>query len=183
MIPLDCGGGHSTSDLARVFATNVGFYRPLVTTSFAIDRAIWDLDPLGYAITNLVLLLADAAILFLLARRLMLPSPAALFAVAAWMFNFHGINMALLWISGRTALLLCLFSLSAVLTWISGNRELAALLTFAALLCRKKRSCCATSGADRLRVWRHTRHEHATYTPSIVAALDGGRALSDSESA
>jgi hypothetical protein len=129
---------HSAGDLQRVFATNVGFYRPLVTLSFAIDRGIWNLDPRGYAVTNLILLVADAGLLFVLARRLSLSSSASLFAVAAWMFNFHGINMALLWISGRTALLLCLFSLAAVLVWLRGSRQAAALLTLAAMLCKEE---------------------------------------------
>jgi hypothetical protein len=121
-----------------VFWTNVGFYRPLVTLSFAIDRGIWNLDPRGYAFTNLILLVADAGLLFVLARRLSLSSSAALFASAAWMFNFHGINMALLWISGRTALLLCLFSLAAVLAWRRGRRLAAALHTLAAMLCKEE---------------------------------------------
>jgi hypothetical protein len=129
---------HSASDLQRIFAANVGFYRPLVTLSFAIDRGVWSLDPRGYAVTNLILLGADAGLLFVLARRLSLSSSASLFAVAAWMFNFHGINMALLWISGRTALLLCLFSMAAVLVWLRGSRLAAALLTFAAMLCKEE---------------------------------------------
>jgi hypothetical protein len=129
---------HSAGDLQRVFSTNLGFYRPLVTLSFAIDRGIWSLDPRGYALTNLILLVADAGLLFVLARRLSLPSSVSLFASAAWMFNFHGINMALLWISGRTALLLCLFSLAAVLAWLRRRRLAAALLTLAAMLCKEE---------------------------------------------
>ena len=92
---------HSPGDVARIFSTNVGFYRPLVTTSFAIDRAVWDLDARGYALTNATLLLANAGLLFLVGRRLSLPPEAALLAAAVWAFNFHGINMALLWTSGR----------------------------------------------------------------------------------
>jgi len=78
---------HSPADLARIFSTNVGFYRPLVTTSFAIDRAMWNLDARGYALTNLTLLVANAGLLFLLARRLWLPVEAALLAAAVWVFN------------------------------------------------------------------------------------------------
>ena len=129
---------HSAGDLQRIFATNVGFYRPLVTLSFAIDRGVWNLDPRGYAFTNLMLLVADAGLLFALARRLSLSSAASLFAVAAWMFNFHGINMALLWLSGRTALLLCLFSTTAVLAWLRSLRLAAVLLTCAAMLCKEE---------------------------------------------
>ena len=128
----------SPRDLQRIFTTNVGFYRPLVTLSFAVDRGIWHLDPRGYAVTNLMLLAADAVLLFALARRLSLSPAVALFAVTVWLFNFHGINMALLWISGRTALLLCLFSLGAALAWTERRRAIAALLTLAAMLCKEE---------------------------------------------
>ena len=129
---------HSAGDLQRIFATNVGFYRPLVTLSFAIDRGVWSLNARGYAVSNLILLVATAGLLFTLARRLWLSSPVSLFAVAVWMFNFHGINMALLWISGRTALVLCLFSLAAVLAWLRGRRFVGALLTLAAMLSKEE---------------------------------------------
>lgn len=129
---------HSPADVRRIFATNVGFYRPLVTASFAIDRAIWGLDERGYAFTNLLLLAADAALLFLLATRLALPVPAALFAVGVWTLNFHGINMALLWISGRTALLLILFALAATLALLRGHGVAAGLFTLAAMLCKEE---------------------------------------------
>jgi len=129
---------HSLDDVRRVFSTNVGFYRPIVTLSFAIDRDIWKFDPRGYAITNVMLLAADAALLFMLARRLSLSSASALSAVAMWMFNFHGINMALLWISGRTTLLLCVFSLAATLAWIRRWPVAAGLFTLAAMLCKEE---------------------------------------------
>jgi hypothetical protein len=129
---------HSFADVRRVFSTNVGFYRPLVTLSFAIDRGIWNLDPRGYALTNVTLLAADVALLFMLARRLSLSSAAALSAAAIWMFNFHGINMALLWISGRTTLLLCFFSLAATLAWIRRWPVAAGFFTLAAMLCKEE---------------------------------------------
>ena len=128
----------SLSDVLRVFSTNVGFYRPLVTMSFAIDRGIWNLDPRGYAITNLILLVGDAALLFVLARRQSLSSASALCAVAIWLFNFHGINMALIWMSGRTTLLLCLFSLATTLAWMRRWPVGAGLFTLAAMLCKEE---------------------------------------------
>ena len=129
------------ADLARIFSTNVGFYRPLVTTSFALDRAIWNLDARGYALTNVALLAANAGLLFLLARVLSLPQEAALFAAAVWVFNFHGINMALLWTSGRTALLLCLFAQAGAVAFAAGGRSsplLTGLFALAAMLCKEE---------------------------------------------
>jgi hypothetical protein len=128
----------SLPDLVHLFTTNVGFYRPLVSTTFAVDHALWGLNPEGYALTNVALLLADAVLLFLLARRLSLPPAAALFAVAVWAFNFHGVNMAVLWISGRTALLLCLFGQASTLAFLNNRYSTAALLGFAAMLCKEE---------------------------------------------
>ena len=59
-------------------------------------------------------------------------------AVAAWSFNFHGVNMALLWISGRTALLLCMFALSVALAVLSGRTLLAGCLSLLAMLCKEE---------------------------------------------
>ena len=132
---------HSPGDIAHIFSTNVGFYRPLVTTSFAIDRAVWRLDPRGYALTNATLLLANAGLLFLVGRRLSLPPEAALLAAAVWAFNFHGVNMALLWTSGRTALLLCLFAQASALAWLSDgpwSPAVAGLLALAAMCCKEE---------------------------------------------
>jgi hypothetical protein len=131
----------SPLDIVRIFSTNVGFYRPLVTLSFAFDRAVWHLDPRGYALTNVLLLTGDAALLFLLARRLSLPREAALVAAAVWLFNFHGINMALLWTSGRTALLLCLFAQASALVFLRATRSstvAAGLLALLAMLCKEE---------------------------------------------
>jgi hypothetical protein len=128
----------SLPELAHLYTTNVGFYRPLVSTTFAVDEAIWGVNPVGYALTNVALFLADAVLLFLLARRLSLPPAAALFGVAVWAFNFHGVNMAVLWISGRTALLLCLFGLASTLAFLSNRHSTAALLAFAAMLCKEE---------------------------------------------
>src|SRR6266850_3560981 len=129
---------HAPADLGRLFTANVGFYRPLVAATFAADYALWGLNPRGYAATNVILLLADAVLLFLLVRRFSLPPPAALLAVAVWAFNFHGVNMALLWTSGRTALLLCLCGVASALAFLRGHRLAAALLAGAAMLCKEE---------------------------------------------
>ena len=55
---------------------------------------------------------------------------ASVAAAAIWIFNWHGINMATLWISGRTALLLTLFATWGTASlfrghWIVGCRSAA----------------------------------------------------------
>lgn len=109
----------SLSQLADLFRTNVGFYRPLVSVSFAADYTLWGLNAFGYAVTNLALCLGNAALIYALARRLDLARGAALVAAAVWMFNFHAINMSLLWLSGRTSLVALVFSLLAAIAFVS----------------------------------------------------------------
>lgn len=116
----------------------MGFYRPLVSVSFAADHALWGLEPFGYGLTNFLLLLADAILLSALARRLGLGREAALLSAGVFAFNFHGVNMAVLWLSGRTSLLALLFALSACLALLRERRVVAGLLCLAALLCKEE---------------------------------------------
>jgi tetratricopeptide (TPR) repeat protein len=44
--------------------------RPLVNLTYALDRAIWGLNPVGYHLTNLLLHVANVILLFVLAGRL-----------------------------------------------------------------------------------------------------------------
>jgi hypothetical protein len=126
------------SDLRGIFTGNVGFYRPVVTASFAIDRAMFGLRPLPYALTNFALLLACAWLIFRLGSMVGLEAPFALTAAALWALNFHGVNMALLWISGRTALLLCVFSVAAVLASLKGRPWSAGVWSVLAMLSKEE---------------------------------------------
>jgi len=126
------------SDAVRLFSQHNGFYRPLVSVTFALDHAAWGLRPFGYALTNLALALATAAVLMMIARGVGLAPPAALFAAALWAFNPHGIPMALLWISGRTSLLLCLFSALAAWSVLRRHTFVAALFVLAAMLSKEE---------------------------------------------
>jgi hypothetical protein len=128
----------SAHDVRELFERNAGFYRPLVSASFAADYALWRFDPFAYGITNLIVVLVDAVLLFCLARKLSVSREAALVAVAAWSFNFHGVNMALLWISGRTALLLCMFAVGVALAVLSGRTVLAGCSSLLAMLCKEE---------------------------------------------
>jgi hypothetical protein len=103
----------SWEDLKALAFRTHGFYRPLVSASFAVDRALYDLWPVGYGITNLCLLGLSTLALAWVATGLGLSRPAAIAAAGIWALNFHGINMAVLWLSGRTALWLVLCALLA----------------------------------------------------------------------
>ncbi len=110
--------GVATSQSALKPATYLtaptGFYRPLVSLTFEVNAALFHLSPLGYGITNLLLACACIAGVVRLGRVLGLSNSAAIGAGALWAFNVDGINMAVLWISGRTSLLATMFATFAV---------------------------------------------------------------------
>jgi hypothetical protein len=97
------------------------FFRPVVTASFAANYAVCGTAPLCYGWTNLALAMVAAALLWAVAMALGLQSGVGLAAAALWFFNWHGINMAVLWVSGRTSLLLIVFSLAALRSLARGQ--------------------------------------------------------------
>ena len=126
------------ADAEAIFRSNIGFYRPLTALTFAADHAIYGMAPFGYGATNLLLLALAACLLFALARTLRLSESAALFGAAIWTLNFHAVNMALLWISGRTALLVTVFSLAAAHAVLRRRAMVAGLFALAAMLCKEE---------------------------------------------
>lgn len=124
--------------LADLFQANVGFYRPLVMVSFALDYAIWGIRPFGYGLTNVAIVIVNAALVNVLARRLTLPPAAALMAAAVWALNFHGINVSILWLSGRTALMVTLFSLLAAIEFAARRQVTTVAFTLMAMLCKEE---------------------------------------------
>jgi hypothetical protein len=125
-------------DLGRLFAHADGFYRPIVSLTFAFDVLTHGMTPFGFGVTNFVLLLACTAGVGVVGIRLGMPRRAAVVAAALWVLNFHGINMAVLWISGRTALLVTLFSLSAAVALLTGHRMALFVLALAALFSKEE---------------------------------------------
>ena len=132
------GRVETVADVAGLFRTNVGFYRPLVSLSFAGDYALHELEPFGYGLTNLALLLGGAGLLFVLVRTLGLPAAAALAAAGVFVLNFHGVNMALLWLSGRTSLLALVFALAAMVVLLRGYGLAAGALCLVAMLAKEE---------------------------------------------
>ena len=128
----------SASQLPSLFTQNNGFYRPLVALSFALDRALFDLAPMGYGLTNALLLVLAALAIARLARALALPPAAAALAACLWCLNPNGINMALLWTSGRTSLLLTLFAVLAATAVVRGSVVTGSLLALCAMLSKEE---------------------------------------------
>jgi hypothetical protein len=98
----------SFQDLLRLLSTDLGFYRPVVGLTFAVDRWLFGATPAGYGVTNLLLALGCCAGIAALARALGLPRGAAVLAGAIWLVSMNFMPIGVLWISGRTALLMIL---------------------------------------------------------------------------
>ena len=94
----------------------VSFYRPLATVSFMLDYHLWRLDSFGYHLTNILLHVANALLLFWLVQALFKDAWGT-GLITALFFVVHPVNSeAVNYISNRTDLmmfffLLCSFSL------------------------------------------------------------------------
>src|ERR1700681_1812497 len=124
---------HTDGDLIRQLLAGTGFFRPIVSLSFVVDQAIFDRAPLGYGLTNLALLFACIGMLHPLFRALGLRPGVAIGAALVWALNYQGINMAVLWISGRTALMVTFWAVAAAYAWARRLRPAAALFAMLAM--------------------------------------------------
>jgi hypothetical protein len=121
-----------------LFRRHNGFYRPLVSLSFTVNEAFFALQPLAYGLTNFALVLAGMAGVVGLARALRLFAGAGMAAALLWALNFHGIGGAILWISGRTSLLLTCFALLTAIAFLRSWRVTAAVGCLLALFCKEE---------------------------------------------
>jgi len=130
-------------------ATATGYYRPLTYVSFALDRALWGLNPTGFKITNLVLHTLVALLLYAVTLALFKKERLAL--VTAVIFALHplaGETVNFL-AGGRNTLLAACFTLLSLLMYLKGktvpavacftlaifSKEFALLLPMVFLMC------------------------------------------------
>lgn len=90
------------------------YYRPLFMISLLMDYRLYNLQPAGYHLTNLLLHLACLYALFRLLRLNGASQKSSVFFTL--LFGIHPVNLhAVAWVPGRNDLLLCLFALSAII--------------------------------------------------------------------
>jgi hypothetical protein len=126
---------------ARDFAFGApsGFYRPMVSLSFAVNRWLFGVqNAFWYGMTNFILLLGCVVGVYSLGRAMSMSHGTSITASAVWAFNWSGINMAVLWISGRTGLLLVMFATAGATAFLRQRWLLAAILMFAAMLSKEE---------------------------------------------
>ncbi|HEY7289349.1 MAG TPA: hypothetical protein VH583_05885 [Vicinamibacterales bacterium] len=121
-----------------IFPSLPNFYRPVVTSTFLADYAVAGLDSRLYGFTNLLFYILCAAGIFGLLRAVGVGPPAAAVGAFAWAANPHGISMAVVWISGRTSLLVTLFAVLSLTAFLYRRRFLGSVLLFAALLSKEE---------------------------------------------
>jgi hypothetical protein len=117
---------------------DAGFYRPVVTATFVWDYAGHGWQPRAYGWTNLWLYVGCVAAIIALALTLKLRPWPAVVGAFLWAVNPHGIGMAVVWLSGRTALCLTLFSVLAAVAFLRRWYAAASLLILGALASKEE---------------------------------------------
>ncbi len=111
------------------------FYRPFPNLLWQLDYWLFGLHAWGYHLTNLLLHVANVALVGWLAYRLTASASTA--ALAASLFALQPIHIEpITWIAGRPDLSATFFGLLALICWLQGGRTyyLLTLLAFAAAL-------------------------------------------------
>lgn len=130
--------GAAARPMTLIRQPDPGFYRPMVTLAFLADYAVHGWKARGYGWTNLALYVLCSTAVGLLALAIGMPRRAAALSAFLWAVNPHGVNMAIMWLSGRTASLLTLFSLLAAAAFIRRRYPAAAILIALALLSKEE---------------------------------------------
>jgi hypothetical protein len=108
-------------DFLHLFREDNGFYRPIVSATFAVDEWLFGAHALGYGVTNVVLALACCGAIVSLARAVGMARGAAWLAASLWLLNFKFTRMGVLWICGRTSLVAALFATMAASALMRGR--------------------------------------------------------------
>jgi hypothetical protein len=151
----------SLADVWRIALGDNGFYRPAVAFSFAANELAFGLNPRGYGQTNVALAALCGAAVYVLCRTLALPRGAAAFGSALWLLNLHGINMGILWISGRTALIATAAAAGCAAALLRGRHAVAGAMLAVAVLSREDAALLPAVTT----VWAYVLSKHGVIAP------------------
>lgn len=124
----------SLSNIPKYFTADEGFhkvigryYRPVVSTTYAIDYAIWGLKPFGFHLTNILIHLISSLLLFALLKFMFKNYKFGLTGafIGSLLYAVHPIHTeAVAWVSGRTDSLVTLFFFASFLFYIKYSDDL-----------------------------------------------------------
>jgi len=107
------------NSVKRIFTEDeiVGAYTPITIISFALDHQIWENDPFGYHLGNLLLHLINTVLVFLFVFRL--SRDLIVSTISTLLFAIHPMHAeSVAWISARKDLLSGLFYIGGMLAYL-----------------------------------------------------------------
>ncbi|MCZ6785062.1 MAG: tetratricopeptide repeat protein [Proteobacteria bacterium] len=175
---------HEPDGLRRIWlsADAPSQYFPLTYTTFRIEYALWELEPLGYHLVNVLLHAANALLLWWVLVRLGLPAAW----LAAAIFALHPVQVeSVAWITERKNVLSLFLSLGSLLAWLRftepGARRpgpaYGTSLALAALALTAKTTACTLPAAQVLVLWARGRAVDARRWLQIAPFLLLGLAM------
>jgi tetratricopeptide (TPR) repeat protein len=97
------------------------FY-PVTYNTFWIEWRLWEMNPAGYHVTNLILHIVESLLIWIILRKLYIPGAF----LAAMLFAVHPVNVeSVAWIAQRRNMMAMLFFLLAILWYIKANMHTA----------------------------------------------------------
>lgn len=123
----------SLSNIPKYFTAEEGFhkvigryYRPVVSTTYAIDFYFWGLNPIGFHLTNILINMISCLVLFSVLNKLFKNYKSGNLAalLATLIFSSHPVHTeAVSWISGRTDSIATLFFFISFFYYIKKNDD------------------------------------------------------------
>lgn len=113
---------------------HMGHYQPLSWMTLGLDYSVWGMDPFGYHLTSLLLHAANAALFYLVSRRLLGSAWTAL--LAALLFAVHPLRVeSVAWVTERRDVLSGFFYLATILLYLKACAEPKGHTLRAAVVC------------------------------------------------
>ena len=118
----------ASDGLFRFWCTTEAFdYWPLSNSTLWIEWRLWRMNPTGYRVTNLILHVAEALLIWIILRKIAIPGAF----LAAMIFTVHPVNVdSVAWISQRKDMMALLFFLFSILCYIKYSSHSARLLWY-----------------------------------------------------
>ena len=106
----------ASDGLYRLWCTNQSLdYWPVTNSTFLLEWRLWNMSPAGYHVTNLILHVVEAWLIWIILRKLAVPGAF----LAAFVFALHPVNVeSVAWIAQRKNMTAMLFFLLSILWYM-----------------------------------------------------------------